>query len=157
MTPEQAGKKLEISRQGLEELINQKEPRLPNGLRRHIRDLKATGQLEKVMTVTDEGRERKYQTRQQRAENELKLSLRKIFETEDPQIQAIEEIRAIWLLHASGTITSAEKTEALLSTLDSKAPDLKAYLEGRLLDIRDELQPLLPTGKELNTQGHRRY
>lgn len=161
MIIEQTETKIGISLEELESLINQKEPRLPKSIRAHIRSLKAAGQWEEAMRVAKEVREEKLQSRQQKAEVELNRTIRKIIETNDPQVQAVEEIRAIWLLYATyfyatGIIDSDERSSELLQTLDSKSPNLSAFLEGRMADIRDELQPLLPTAKELSTRGIRR-
>lgn len=145
-----------VEQKELGSLKDQRERRLPKSIRTYIRRLKADGQFEKAMAVAQEVRERKLQARQQNAERELYRSVRELLETEDPQVQAVEEIRAIWLLYASGVIDSDEKTAELLVTLDSKSPDLKAFLEGRLTDIREELRPFLPLEKESKKRGIRR-
>lgn len=111
------------------------------------------------MRVTDrewEKKGEKVEAKRRSAEQELYRSINVILETDDPQIQGVEEIRAIWLLHASDVISSAEKTEELLAALDSKSPDLKAYLEKRLTDIRAELQPLLPMREKIISKRGRR-
>lgn len=146
-----------VEQKELGSLKDQREQRLPKSIRTYIRRLKADGQFEKAMAVAQEVRGRKLQAGQQNAERELYRSVRELLETEDPQVQAVEEIRAIWLLYASGVIDSDEKTAELLVTLDSKSPDLKAFLEGRLIDIRKELQPFLPPEKKSRKRGIRRF
>lgn len=157
MTLEHTERKPGITLEELGSLADQKELRLPKSIRAYIRRLKADGQFERAMAVAREVRERKLKERQQNAEKELYRSIRELLETKDPQVQAVEEIRAIWLLYASGVIDSDEKTAELLVTLDSKSPDLKAFLEGRLIDIREELRPLLPPEKESIKRGIRRF
>jgi hypothetical protein len=149
VTQEQLKGKPPITLEELEGLIEKKEPRLPKSIRIHIRNLKASGQWEQAMEIAERERGKKIEARRRNAELELYKSIRTILETDDPQIQGVQEIRTIWLLHASGVIDLDEKIEELTSILDSKSPDLNAYLEGRLLDIREELQPLLPTEKNL--------
>lgn len=150
MGPEQVKGNIVTPPRDLERLVTQKEPRLPQGIRKYITRLKAEGQWEKAMEVAREAKEQKFKIREGISEVDLlHLTIRQILETDDPTTQAEQEVRAIWLLYATGVIGSKEKTDELLATLDSKSPDLKAFLEGRLSDIRDELQPLLPKLRKL--------
>lgn len=136
-----------ISLEELEKLMVKKETRLPKSIRAHIRNLKASGLWKQAMEIAERERGKKIEkikARERSAEQELHRSIRTILETDDPQIQAVEEIRSIWLLQASGVINSDEKVEELIEILDSRSSDLKAYLEGRLPDIREEIRSLLP-------------
>ncbi len=153
MTQERIESRMGIDRSDLEKLIDQKEPRLPKGIRRYIRGLKAEGKLVEAMKVTEHERKKKGLTREQKAKAELKQTIGKMIQTEDLKIEATEEVRAIWLLHATGEITAEEKTTELLETIDSKPPDIQAYLTPRLSGIRDELKPLLPTEAVLQTMS----
>lgn len=148
-----------ITLEELEQLLEKKKLRLPKSIRAHIRTLKSEGRWEQAMRIAAierEKKEKKIEVKRRSAERELYQSIGLLLETEDPQIQGVEEIRAIWLLHASGVIDSDEKTKELIDILDSRTPDLKAYLERRLLDIRVELQPLLPMREKITSKRGRR-
>lgn len=135
----------------LDFLFDQKQPRLASSIRRHIRHLKSQGKLGLALSISTTERERKAQRAEElmqtRTRNELKKTMRALLVTDDPQIEAEQEIRAIWLLAACGELNSQERTEELLQALNSKAPTLQAVIEGKLPEIRDEVQRYFPRQK----------
>lgn len=135
----------------LDFLFDQKGPRLAPSIRRHIRHLKSQGKLELALSISTTERERKAQMAeemmQSRARNELRKTTRALLETDDPQIEAEQEIRAIWLLAVCGELNSQERTEELIQALNTKAPTLQAVIEGKLPEIRDEVQKFFPRQK----------
>lgn len=124
----------------LEGLVATKEPRLPGSIRKYIRDLKAEGRWEEAMEVAQQVRERKAQKREEKAREELNRTILELLTTNDPEVEGEKEIRAIWLLEAAGVINSEERLEELLESLDTKAPQLKDFLDKRLAAIRDEVE-----------------
>lgn len=136
---------------GLDFLFDQKQLLLAPSIRRHIRYLKSQGKLELALSISATERERKAKKTEEKmqatARNELKKTMRALLETDDPQIEAEQEIRAIWLLAACGELNSQERTEELLQALNSKAPILQAVIEGKLPEIRDEVQKYFPRQK----------
>lgn len=127
----------------LEKSFFEKEIGLPKSIRDYIRRLKADGQLKKALEISDKVRESKSRKREERAQEELRLTIFKLLETEDSLVQGEYELKALWLLEASGIINSEERLKDLLESLDSKAPALKEHLEKRLVAIREQVEPLL--------------
>lgn len=126
----------------LEKELGTKEPRLPSSIRKYIRALKQAGRWDEAMEIRNrlykQTLGRKSKTREERAEEELNRTIKQILITQDPQVQAENEAKAIWLLNVTGVINKEERMQELLALLDSKADNLKDFLEGRLGEIRDQ-------------------
>lgn len=146
MGPEQSEEKPALPQdlEELERLFGQKEQSLPKSVSAYIRRLKAEGRLEEAKLVAQQVRERKEQTREKKATEELDRTISKLLKTDKPQEEGKLEIRAIWLLEAAGVILPAERGQELVEILDSKAPELQAVLENQLAKIRDEVKRLMP-------------
>lgn len=132
-----------VTKEQLERLLAVKDPELPSSIKKYIRRLKEADRWDIAMGVRQEEMEkakkkRGIETREQRARKELDRTIRQILETDDPQLQAEDEVKAIWLLDISGGINQEERIQDLLSILDSKAPELKEFLEGRMFEIREQ-------------------
>lgn len=129
----------------LDRELARKEVRLPKSLRIHIRGLKAKGKWEEAMRVGMQAREQKRQMRREELiQTRLYRCIATLLRTQDSGIEATNELRAIWLLSAGGIITPKERREGIVEALGSKAPELQEYLEGKLPQIRDEVQLLMP-------------
>lgn len=134
MTPEQID---------YDRLIAAKETRLPKGLRIYVRRLKEWEVWDKVKAdkVVEK---RTAPSREERARKELHRTISLLLQADDPKVEARLEIKSIWLMQAAGVINSAERMEDIIESIDSKAPQLKAFLEGKLAAIRDEVKPFMP-------------
>ncbi|TSC53556.1 MAG: hypothetical protein LiPW16_355, partial [Microgenomates group bacterium LiPW_16] len=127
-----------------EGLFAKKEVTLPHSVSKYISRLKAEGRLDEAKLVAQQVRERKEQTREKKATEELDRTIFKLLKTDNPQELEELEIRSIWLLEAAGVILPAERGQELVEILDSKAPELQAVLENQLAKIRDEVKRLMP-------------
>ncbi|MCH7730452.1 hypothetical protein IID21_02860 [Patescibacteria group bacterium] len=127
----------------LESLLSKKEPRLSKGIRSYIRILKQHGHFEKAMDRRKHEVGKKKATRTTKAYGELHKTLRVIIETDDPQIEAENELRAVWLMHAASILDSDERVQGIIDILDSKELPLKEYLENNLVEIREEVERTL--------------
>lgn len=132
---------------------DEKLPKLPKSISTYIRRLKAEGKWVEAMSVAQQEREKKgrikRRTRQEKAREELNKTVRELLETNDPEIEAVMEIRGIWLLEAAELINPEERLMELLESIDTKAPQLKTFIEGRLVRIREEVKPLMPAPQPL--------
>ncbi len=132
-----------LTKEELEQLLAVKEPKLPKSIRRYIQRLKQVGMWDVAMGVRAQEMEkakkkRKDKTKEQRARKELDRTIKQILETDNPQVEAENELKAIWLLDIIGGMDQEERMENLLALLDSKAPELRSFLEENMARIRDE-------------------
>lgn len=132
-----------ITEEQLEKLLVVKEPRLPKSIRRYIQRLKQAGYWEVAMGFRAEEmkkakKKRGIETREERARKELFRTIRQIIETDDPQVEVEGELKAIWLLDVSGAINQEERLQELRDLLDSKAPELQAFLAENMIRIREQ-------------------
>lgn len=127
--------------------VTEKEPKLAHGLRDYIARLKREGRFEEAMRIAHAKRQEKIMARHDEAEKALQQEILAIAEAETEEDQGIHEIRAIWLVSALNThqdnYLEVRKRE-IEETIDSKGPNLRAFLEGNLIDIRDEMRSYLP-------------
>ncbi|MFZ5933101.1 MAG: hypothetical protein ACOYT7_03465 [Patescibacteria group bacterium] len=124
---------------GLERSFEKKEKQLPHSIAVYITRLKQSERFEEAMFEREQAIEKRRRlTRPQRAAEKLNDTIKLLLETNDPQVQAVCEVRAIWLLNVAGVIDDRQKLEDLRATLDSKGPELKAFLDDRLVQIREE-------------------
>jgi len=122
----------------LEHSFEEKEERLPKSISTYIRRLKEAGRFEDAMLVREEAIEkRRKMTRPQRAAEKLNDTVKLLLETDNPQLQSVCEVSAIWLLNVAGVIDDRQRMEELRSTLDSKAPELTVFLDEKLVEIRE--------------------
>jgi len=123
----------------LERSFEKKEEQLPNSIASYVRRLKQSEKFEEAMLERErEIEKRRRMTRPQRAAERLNDTIKLLLETNDPQVQSVCEVRAIWLLNVAGVIDDRQKLQDLKDVLDSQAPELKAFLDDRLVQIRDE-------------------
>lgn len=123
----------------LERSFKKKEEQLPNSIASYIRRLKQSEKFGEAMLERErEIEKRRRMTRPQRAAEKLNDTIKLLLETNDLQIQSACEVKAIWLLNIAGVIDDRQKLQDLRDLLDSKAPELRAFLDDRLVQIRDE-------------------
>jgi hypothetical protein len=129
--------------QDIEEQLEKK--RLPRGVRKRIRQLKQSGYLEEAMELRRRAREKKRPLLKiQKARAMLYDTVEEIFESDDPGKLAETQIRAVWLMQASGLITSEERIGSLMEIIDSSKKDgLDPEIEILLTKARNKYQELL--------------
>lgn len=124
--------------------VTEKEPRLPKSIREHIARLKSQGEPELASRVRRASVEEKLARKQRTMSEELERVIYKLLETTDERIQAEFEVRAMWLLNVTGQIDSQRRRQEITELLDSRAPHVIEYIQGRMPQIRDEYQNLIP-------------
>lgn len=123
----------------LEDSFEKKEKQLPGSIASYIRTLKRTERFAEAMLEREQAIEKRRRlTRPQRAAEKLNDTIKELLETNDPRVQSTCEVKAIWLLNVAGVIDNQHRLEELRDTLDSKAPELKTFLDDRLVQIREE-------------------
>lgn len=129
----------------LSERASRKDNKLSKSVRTHIRRLKQEGRFAQALAVrksvvsSRESRLGRQYLSQAKARGMLNGTLRELLATDDEEREAELELRAIWLLEITGEIDSEERVRELEESLDSKADQLRAYLESKLPEIRDEM------------------
>lgn len=148
MTKQEQGIPLPEPVADLEEIlrrVTEKEPRLGRGLRIYIARLKKEGRFEEALRIAYTRRQEKITGRYGEAEKALGVGILGIIDDQnDENAKALHELRAIWLVAAMGILNRDARVAEIEDLLDSKGPNLRAFLEGKLLGIRDEMQPFLP-------------
>ena len=130
---------------GVQELLEEaKEENLPKSIKAYIRRIKQEQGRDVGLWFREQLITKKAITRQEKAEKMLKETILKLIQTDDPAVQAKCEVRAIWLMFAAGILNSDERTQEIISILDSKGGQLKEELENNLPKIRDQVKFLLP-------------
>jgi hypothetical protein len=137
--------RLDGAPEDLEGLVAHKEVKLPSGIRKYIRRLKAEGRLEEAMSVGRQTRQNKSQRREDKARAQLHQSIFDLLTTDDPETDGVTTIKAIWLLYATGEIDPDERLEELQASLDAMTSPIRAQIEARLVEIRDQTTSLMPS------------
>lgn len=133
--------------QDLEVLLEKKKPRLPRGLSKKIRDLKASGQQDEANIAYREAIEKKKPLRKEFiARIELYKKIDEIIESDEPHVQVERQIEAVWLMEASGLINDEQRRDNLMEIIEqSENTDLQPEVNRALITARDKLQNLLPS------------
>ncbi len=96
----------------IERKLQARELRLPNGVRKHIRRLKESGQFEEAVRFRQESVIKKMRPQKQ-LENTINSNLRDLIVSESPQIQAVSALKLTWIFSAKGEITDSEREDDL--------------------------------------------
>lgn len=121
----------------VDERFLSKEPRLPQGIRKHIRKLKEDGRLEEALRFARSQRDKK--TRSLNAVGRLKEDVAIILESDDLKQEAVAVIEATWALSRLGDLKPGERSADIMATLDNYS-DIADALELELPKLRDEMQ-----------------
>lgn len=127
----------ENSIKSLDERLLSKEPRLPQGIRKHIRRLKEDGKLEEALRFARSQRDKK--VRSLNAVGRLKEDVAIILESDDPKQEAVAAIEATWALSRLGDLEPSQRSADIMATLDNY-PEIAGSLELELPKLRDEMQ-----------------
>lgn len=131
----------------LEVSLSQKNERLPKSVRKYIRRLKEAGKWEEAMGFAQEARVKKNDRRNPRSVRVYEVlnhTVRDILVTEDPQKQAEEEIRAVWIMFQGRLLDQNERSNELKAILDSKPPEIQKVLGPKISQIRNEVLRTVP-------------
>lgn len=127
----------------LERKISEIDPRLPYGIKKHIRELKRQGRLYEAINF----REQQLNVRRtpgQKLQLEKKLSLRQLLTSDSERIQALSALKLTWICSYQGEITDAQR-EADLFKIHRTWPDQGDYLLTQnaviLVEIANILHP----------------
>lgn len=102
----------------VERKFEEREFKLPNGIRKYIRRLKQEGKLSEALRVKSESTEKK-RTARQRLQDKLDENSITAIVSDDPQKQALSEFTATWLLSLTGEISTEERQVDLGKVYDT--------------------------------------
>ncbi len=98
---------MSIERINAEVRLASLEPRLPQGIRKHIRRLKEEGRLEEALRFKEESRKKK--TPKQKLEDETFKNLKQLLISNDPEQQSTAAFRLTHILGMTGETTMSER------------------------------------------------
>ena len=104
---------MSIERLNAEIRLASLEPRLPQGIRKHIRKLKEEGKLEEAIRFKEEARKKK--TPKQKLEDEKYKNLKQLIISGNPEEQASAAFRLTHILGMTGETTMSERHADLFS------------------------------------------
>ena|SRR5258708_38428439 len=133
-----SAEKPNLSPKKIEQKVEDRLGKLPNGIRKHIRRLKEEGKLEEALKVRKEAVERR--SAQQKLEDKLNDSLRQAILGNEEE-QAIGEFTATWIIAKKDNLTPEERIADLQSVYDNHPKEDK-LLEESASKIRDEVSKL---------------
>ncbi|HSX48839.1 MAG TPA: hypothetical protein VLE44_01105 [Candidatus Saccharimonadales bacterium] len=98
---------MSIERLNAEIRLASLEPRLPQGIRKHIRKLKENGRLEEAIRFKEEARKKR--TPKQKLEDEKNKNLKQLIISNDPEQQATAAYKLTHILGMTGETTKSER------------------------------------------------